>query len=222
MMFSRLKFSIILFALPILLKFTARRHPAFAARLKQRNLVAQIKTRDEEIGRWISIRDGKISSGWGMHAKPDVTLSFKNATIGASLLTPPINWLDQINAQKDFMLAIDGPEDLTNWLAQTLMMMQTSRLEIRRPPALRLCLVDKRMVNRFNSSRQPISLVCRSVGRSFCRGRSRRETRSSNLFRLLGAGGKRRGTTRCGHARSPANRRRAVGFSGRQRGAVPC
>jgi hypothetical protein len=38
----------------------------------------------------------------------------------------PINWLDQINAQKDFMLAIDGPEDLTNWLAQTLMMMQTS------------------------------------------------------------------------------------------------
>ena len=61
------------------------------------------------------------------------------------------------------MLAIDGPEDLTNWLAQTLMMMQTSRLEIRRPPALRLCLVDKRMVNRFNSSRQPISLVCRSL-----------------------------------------------------------
>jgi trimethylamine-N-oxide reductase (cytochrome c) len=109
------------------LKFTARRHPAFAARLKQRNLVAQIKARDEGIGRWISFRDGKISSGRGMHAKPDVTLSFKNATIGASLLTPPINWLDQINAQKDFTLAIDGPEDLTNWLAQTLMMMQTAR-----------------------------------------------------------------------------------------------
>ena len=102
MMFSRLKFSIILLALPVVLKFTARRHPAFAARLKQRNLIAQIKARDERIGRWISIRDGKISSGRGMHAKPDVTLSFKNATIGASLLTPPINWLNQINAQKDF------------------------------------------------------------------------------------------------------------------------
>ena len=92
-MFSRLKLSIILFALPLVLKFTASRHPAFAARLKQRNLVAQIKVRDEEIGRWISFRDGRISSGWGMYVKPDVTLSFKNATIGASLLMPPINWL---------------------------------------------------------------------------------------------------------------------------------
>ena len=63
MMISRLKFSIILFALPVVLKFTARRHPAFAARLKQRNLVAQITARDEGIGRWISFRDGKISSG---------------------------------------------------------------------------------------------------------------------------------------------------------------
>ena len=73
-MFSRLKFSIILFFLPVGLKFTGRRHPAFAAWLKQRNLVAQIKARDEGIGRWIAIRDGKISSGRGMHAKPDVTL----------------------------------------------------------------------------------------------------------------------------------------------------
>ena len=47
---------------------------------------------------------------------------FKNAAIGARLLTPPINWLNQINAQKDFVLAVDGPEDLTNWFAQTLMM----------------------------------------------------------------------------------------------------
>ncbi len=125
-MLSRVKFSIILFALPVVLKFTARRHPAFSARLKERNLIAQIKARDEGIGRWISIRNGEVSSGRGMHAKPDVTLSFKNAMIGGSLLTPPINWLQQINAQKDFTLAIDGSEDLTNWFAQTLMMMQTA------------------------------------------------------------------------------------------------
>ena len=40
---------------------------------------------------------------------------------------PPINWLDQINAQKDFKLTVDGPEDLTNWFAQTIMMSQTRR-----------------------------------------------------------------------------------------------
>ena len=68
-----------------------------------------------------------------MHAKPDITLSFKNATIGASLLTPPINWLNQINAQKDFTLGVDGPEDLTNWFAQTLMKMQTAHWKFGTP-----------------------------------------------------------------------------------------
>ena len=42
---------------------------------------------------------------------------------------PPINWLDQINAQKDFKLTVDGPEDLTNWFAQTIMMSQSAGLE---------------------------------------------------------------------------------------------
>src|SRR3974390_825836 len=125
-MLSRLKFSIILFGLSVVLKFTARRYPTFAARLKERNLVAQIKARDEGTGRWIEIRDGKVPSRAGIHPKPDITLAFKNAPTGASLLTPPINWLNQINAQKDFTLGVEGSEDLTNWFAQTLMAMQTA------------------------------------------------------------------------------------------------
>ena len=125
-MFSNAKFALILFALAQLLRYARWRHPHFAARLKERNLVAQIKARDEGTGRWIEVRDGKIRSRAGMHPKPDITLSFKNAAIGASLLTPPINWLNQINAQKDFVLGVEGPEDLTNWFAQTLMAMQTA------------------------------------------------------------------------------------------------
>jgi len=125
-MFSQFKLSVILFALTLMLRYVRWRHPHFAARLKERNLVAQIKARDEGTGRWIEIRDGKISSGAGQHAKPDITLAFKNAALGVSLLTPPINWLNQINAQKDFTLGVDGPEDLTNWFAQTLMKMQTA------------------------------------------------------------------------------------------------
>ena len=125
-MFSKTKFALILFALTLLLRFVAWRYPQFAARLKERNLVAQIKARDEGTGRWIEIRDGRITSGAGLRPKPDISLLFKNAATGASLLTPPINWLNQINSQKDFVLGVDGPEDLTNWFAQTLMMMQTA------------------------------------------------------------------------------------------------
>ena len=137
-MFSQLKFAIILFGLMQLLRFAAWRHSHFAARLKERNLTAQIKARDEGIGRWIELRDGKIRSRAGLHAKPDITLAFKNAATGASLLTPPINWLNQINAQKDFTLSVEGSEDLTNWFAQILMGMQTAHWKFGTPISMSL------------------------------------------------------------------------------------
>ena len=130
-MLSAMKFQIILWGMAQLLKFSAWRYPVFEAQLKERNLVAQLKARDEEIGRWFAIRDGKVTSGHGLRADADVTLAFKNAALGADLLMPPINWLDQINAQKDFKLTVDGPEDLTNWFAQTIMMSQSVGLEDR-------------------------------------------------------------------------------------------
>jgi molybdopterin guanine dinucleotide-containing S/N-oxide reductase-like protein len=124
MTLSSLKLSLILFGLACLLKFKAWRHPEFRARLKERNLVAQIMTRDEEIGRWFEFNNGQVRSRAGLHPKPDCKLMFKNAAVGARLLTPPINWLNQINAQKDFMLGVDGSEDHTNWFAQTVMAAQ--------------------------------------------------------------------------------------------------
>jgi len=129
MALAQLKFPIILFGAAQLMKIAALRSADFKARLREHNLVAQIMARDEEIGRWIELNNGKVTSGAGLHAKPDIKLMFKNAEIGASLLTPPINWLNQINAQKDFVLTVDGPEALTNWFAQTLMMAQSAGLK---------------------------------------------------------------------------------------------
>src|ERR1700736_2732640 len=129
-MLAAMKFSLTLWGLALLLRYAAWRYPVFRARLKERNLIAQIKARDEEIGRWFAIHDGKVRSGAGLRSNADVTVAFKNAATGAGLLMPPINWLDQINAQKDFKLTVDGPEDLTNWFAQTIMMSQSVGLKI--------------------------------------------------------------------------------------------
>jgi hypothetical protein len=118
-------FKAILWTLGQTLIATAIIYPQFRMRLKERNLIAQIKARDENIGRWFEIRGGRVRSHHGLHKKPDITLGFKNAALGVELLTPPINWLNQVNAQKDFKLTVEGPEDLTNWFAQTLMMMQS-------------------------------------------------------------------------------------------------
>ncbi len=103
-----LKLSIILFGLSLLLKFQAWRHPAFRERLKEKNLTGQFIARDEEIGRWFKFQDGRVTSGSGVLKDADVTVAFKNAALGAGLLTPPINWLDQINAQKEFQLTVAG------------------------------------------------------------------------------------------------------------------
>ena len=127
------KLSLILFGLAQMLKFQRRRHENFRKRLKERNFVAQIMARDEEVGRWFEFKDGVVRSRSGLHPKPDCKLMFKTAAVGVELLMPPINWLRQINAQKDFVLTVDGPEDLTNWFAQTVMMSQSAGLKIGTP-----------------------------------------------------------------------------------------
>ena len=138
MNFGALKLAIILFGLSWLLKFQAWRHPAFRARLKEKNLTAQFIARDEEIGRWFKFQDGRITSGIGVLKDADVTVAFKNAALGARLLTPPINWLDQINAQKEFALTVEGDDGLANWFAQTVMMGADGRAEVRHADAGRL------------------------------------------------------------------------------------
>ena len=79
------KFSLILFGLAQLLKFTAKRHPAFAARLKEKNVTVQMRTADKKTGRWFRFENGKITSRAGIHQKPDVTIAFKNEKIAAEL-----------------------------------------------------------------------------------------------------------------------------------------
>ena len=128
MALQRMKLPLILFGLAQLLQRTSQRHPHFSRRLQQHNFVAQIMTRYEGIGRWFRFKDGILRSRAGLHERPDIKLLFKNAKTAVSLLMPPINWLDQINAQKDFVLTVEGPEHLTNWFAQTLMMSQSAGL----------------------------------------------------------------------------------------------
>jgi len=119
------KFSLILFGLAQLIKITARRHPAFAQRLKEKNVTVQMRTADKKTGRWFRFENGKLTSRAGIHAKPDVTISFKNEKIAAELLMPPLDMQNQIDAIKDFKLQMEGPEDISSWFTQTVMLTQT-------------------------------------------------------------------------------------------------
>ncbi len=120
------KFSILLYGFLQTLRYKARKYPAFAARLKEKNFTAQMKTKDDSHGRYFTFKNGKIISKSGVHPNPDMALIYKDTKVGVNLLMPPVNMLDQINAMKDFKIALEGPDELTSWFTQTVMMTQTA------------------------------------------------------------------------------------------------
>ena len=122
-------FSWILFVVKIWLKLAALRHPSFRARLKEKNFTAQILTRDNRKGRYFTFSDGKVFSKGRIHPHPDVSIMYRDAALGARLMTPWRSQLDQISAMKTFKLAIIGPDELTSWFLETLSRMLTEGLE---------------------------------------------------------------------------------------------
>ena len=119
-----MRFSLLLYAVYWVLRFTAWRHPAFRERLKEKNFVAQFKTLDSSRGRYFEFRGGRVSSKGRIHPNPDVCLMFKSAQHGFELLMPPIDYLQQIEAIKNFILLAEGPDELAVWFSQTMMISQ--------------------------------------------------------------------------------------------------
>ena len=107
------------------LRFTALRHPAYKARLSEVNLIAQIKTRDESVGRWYQLENGRLKTRAGIHADAEISLVFKTAKIGVDLLMPPLDQQKFVNAAKAFSVQIEGPEELSLWFMETLRKIQT-------------------------------------------------------------------------------------------------
>ena len=120
-----MKLAIILYALVWLLRITAWRYPAFRKQLKEKNFTAQMRTQDRTVGRWFTFHDGRITSGAGIKDDAEICMIFRTAELGAKLLTPPVNNLDQINAIKNFNMDMLGPEELSIWFTQTIMRTQT-------------------------------------------------------------------------------------------------
>ena len=89
MKLKKLQFATILFGLEKMIKRTARKYPAFAERLKEHNLTAQIKIVDDSAGRYFVFENGRVSSGSGIHPHSDICMTFANAEVAVELLMPP-------------------------------------------------------------------------------------------------------------------------------------
>ena len=128
-----MKLSIILFFLPWMLRTQSLMYKKFRERLKEKNLIVQMKVADDSIGRFYTFRDGKIISKRGIHSDPNVCIIFKTEKIGFDLLMPPVNYQTRIDAIKNFNLMMEGPDELTSWFSETVMMSQTNHWEYGTP-----------------------------------------------------------------------------------------
>lgn len=126
---ARCIFSFILLNVKMIMKWTARRHPDFRGRLKKKDFTAQIRTRDHRVGRYFTFREGRVISRSGIHPAPDMTIEYRDAALGARLMTPWRSQLDQISAMKGFQIGIMGPDDLTSWFTETLSLMLTAGIQ---------------------------------------------------------------------------------------------
>ena len=122
MAFESTQFSVILFGLEKILKMTALRTKTFARRLQEKNLIAQIKLRDNSQGRYFIFQDGKVSSQAGIHDNPDIAMIFEDAETAVRLMSPAKTQLEFISAAKHFQIDMQGPDELTLWFAETLNM----------------------------------------------------------------------------------------------------
>ena len=120
-----MKLAFILFAIVQVLRVTARRYPMFRARLKEKNMVAQLQLMDGSVGRFIEFKNGKIRSRAGIHPDPDVKIAFKTKDVALKMLSPKQDFLFNIDAVKNFKMVLTGPDDLSSWLAETISMAQS-------------------------------------------------------------------------------------------------
>jgi trimethylamine-N-oxide reductase (cytochrome c) len=123
MSLSEAKFSALLYGIAPMLRAKARKYPAFAKRLAEKNLTVQIRTFDAAVARHFTFKAGTVASARGVHPEPDVTISVATAELGARLFVPWVDHLERIEAMKNFNFKADGPDELVVWFTQTLTMM---------------------------------------------------------------------------------------------------
>jgi trimethylamine-N-oxide reductase (cytochrome c) len=121
MKIKQMQFAATLFALEKIIKITAARNKEYRERIKNApNFIAQIRVKDNSQGRYYVFNNGILSSKKGIHPSPDVMMSMETAELAVKLMSPAKKQLDMINAMKEMVVNMEGPDHLTQWFGETL------------------------------------------------------------------------------------------------------
>jgi hypothetical protein len=82
-----IKFRLLLWALSLLMKKSAKKNPDFQKQLEGKDFAFQLQTEDGAIVRQFVIKDQTVKSKAKAHQDPAFTISFKDADTGLAILT---------------------------------------------------------------------------------------------------------------------------------------
>jgi len=120
----------ILFAIPHVVRFSAKRNSTFREFLGRHNCVVQIQLKDRSIGRYYSIVDGHMTSTRGIHENPDITMLFKDLKTAMVFLVPPMDYAKVVHAAKHFKVQMLGDDTQIVWFSQLMNQLNTMNLKL--------------------------------------------------------------------------------------------
>jgi trimethylamine-N-oxide reductase (cytochrome c) len=125
-----LKLHVLLYGVALALRFSALRFASFKQRLKEHDLVVQMKLQNNRVGRYYELNGGKLTTGSGIHPNPTITMFFKNRLVAERVLTPPTDYAEVVHAGKNFQMGVEGNDTLLCWWMQTLNLILSSGWKI--------------------------------------------------------------------------------------------
>lgn len=125
-MMRKVALAAMLQALAIAMKVATRISSDCRKKAAERDVVIQLRTRDNSVGRSFHFKGGRVSSHRGVRDRYDAGLVFKNAFTGLQLLKLPVDHFAFINAIKTFRLDMDGSDEIGTWFAEFTSVMLTA------------------------------------------------------------------------------------------------
>lgn len=116
----------ILLALPGVLQSAALVYPQVRAKLREKNLIVQIRLRDGSVARHYTFKDGRVRGRAGMHPKPDTILTFHNASVALDFLNLSPDQLVLVSGLKTFKATAQGRDEDLIWFNTLVNLMKTA------------------------------------------------------------------------------------------------
>ncbi|HVO33061.1 MAG TPA: pyrogallol hydroxytransferase large subunit, partial [Elusimicrobiota bacterium] len=109
-----------LFGLSAVMRRLVRHSSEFREFAARHDAICQVRLKDGSVGRFFIFSGGNVTSRAGIHPKPDVAISFKDAATAIRLMKLPTEYAESVHAAKNFRIVVSGDDEKIVWFSQLL------------------------------------------------------------------------------------------------------